>query len=423
MKVTRTLFSSPGHLFRTLSKSGFLFLTLLISLAVPASLDGMQPEPSEGAIRALVEDKIDSDGPGAAILVSRNGVPLHMAGYGMADVKARLPVTADSLFNLASVSKHLTGVAILTLMEKQKLKLEQPVAEYVQDFRVPRKGRAVTVADLLHHVSGLADYTRDDWEGSDEEFASLTSEAHLKWLNGTRPRRAPGVKYEYNNSEYALLALIVERLSGQSFAEYVRDHLFQPAGMEHTVVLDGKTKLPGTTVKGYETSKNGKVKRSSSPTVITGDGSVYTSIRELSLWDKALRNQTIITRRSQELAWTNGRYDNGKEIKTGDGDGYGLGWVVEKEGRIVSHSGSWAGTATHLLLDLEKGFTVAVLSNDGNLDTSDLAEEILALLRATGRESLRARPKPHPHSGTSGNTDRAARFPGSSEPHPGRRRA
>jgi|SRR5205085_830193 len=382
MKVTRTLFYSPEHLFRTLSKSGRLFLTLTIALAAPAIVAGMEPNQSQNAIRVLVEDKIDSDGPGAAILVSRNGIPFHMAGYGMADVKARLPITADSLFDLASVSKHMTGVAILTLMEKQKLELEQPVAEYVKDFRVPIKGRAITVADLLHHISGLADYTSDDWEGSDEEFASLTNEAHLKWLNRTKPRRPPGVKYEYNNSEYALLALIVERISGQTFAEYVREHLFRPAGMEQTVVLDGMTKLPGTTVKGYETNENGKVKRSSSPTVITGDGSVYTSIRELSLWDKALRNQTIITRRSQELAWRNGRYDNGKQIKTEDGDGYGFGWVVEKKGQLVSHSGSWAGTATYLLLDLEKGFTVAVLSNDGNLDTSELAEQILALFAA-----------------------------------------
>jgi CubicO group peptidase (beta-lactamase class C family) len=167
---------------------------------------------------------------------------LHMAGYCLADVKARLPITADSFFDLASVSKHMTGVAILTLVEKGKLTVERPVADYLKDFGVPIKGRAVTVTDLLHHVSGLADYTSDDWEGSDEEFATLTNEGHLKWLNGTQPRRAPGVKYEYNNSEYALLALIVERSSGQSFAEYVRDHLFGPAGMERTFVLDGKTK-------------------------------------------------------------------------------------------------------------------------------------------------------------------------------------
>jgi CubicO group peptidase (beta-lactamase class C family) len=153
--------------------------------------------------------------------------------------------------------------------------------------------------------------------------------------------------------------------------------------MSHTVILDGATKLPDTTAKGYATDDDGKVKRSSSPTVITGDGSVYTSVRDLALWDKALRDYKIISKRSQELAWTGGRYDNGKLMKDEDGDGYGFGWVLDKERHIVSHSGSWGGTATYLLLDLEEGLTVAVLSNDENTDTSSLAEEILALYRTS----------------------------------------
>ncbi len=347
----------------------------LAALAVPLQLMAAR----EDKVRALVEEKIDRDGPGVAILVSRNGVPLHMAGYGLGDIKTGRAITPDSLFDLASVSKHLTGVAILTLVEKGKLKLDQPVAQYLEDFNVPIKGRPVTVNDLLHHVSGLADYTSDDWEGSDEEFASLTNERHLKWLNGTRPRRAPGVKYEYNNSEYALLALIVERLSGRSFAQYAQEHLFAPAGMTRTFILDGTATLPAEAVKGYATNAKGKVKRSSSPTVITGDGSVYTSVRELSLWDKALRTHRIISRQSQELAWTNGRYDNGNPIRDEDGNGYGFGWTIEKKRHLVSHSGSWSGTATYLLLDLENGLTVAVLGNDEKTDVSDLAEEILAL--------------------------------------------
>ncbi len=356
-------------------------LVLVLAVESRSALGAKQSDKreTEKEIRALVEKKIDLNGPGVAILVSRHGVPLHTAGYGLADIKAGTPITPDSLFDLASVSKHMTGVAILTLVEKGKLKLNQSVADYLEDFAVPVKGRPVTVADLLHHVSGLADYTSDDWDGSDKEFAALTTKAHLKWLNGTKPRRAPGVRYQYNNSEYALLALIVERLSGQTFAQYADDHLFAPAGMEHTVILDGATKLPVTTVKGYATNDDGKVQRSSSPTVMTGDGSVYTSVRDLALWDKALRDYKIISQRSQELAWTGGRYDNSKLIKDEGGAGYGFGWVIDKERHIVSHSGSWSGTASYFLLDLEKDFTVAVLSNDENTDTSSLAEEILAL--------------------------------------------
>ena len=360
----------------------YLFLRLSVALAAlvaPVYLRAAQENSHGHEIRALVEAKIERDGPGVAILVSRNGAPIHMAGYGLADVKEAVPITTDSLFDLASVSKHITGVAILTLVEKGKLKIDKPVVEYLRDFKVPVKGRAVTVNDLLHHVSGLANYTSDDWDGSDEEFATLTNERHLKWLNGTRPRRAPGIKYEYNNSEYALLALIVERISGRRFAQYAQEHLFAPAGMTHTFILDGTAALPAEAVKGYATNAKGKAKRSSSPTVITGDGSVFTSVRELSLWDKALRTHRIISQRSQELAWTAGRYDNRNPIRDEDGDGYGFGWTIEKKRHLVSHSGSWSGTASYLLLDLENGLTVAVLSNDEKTDVSDLAEEILAL--------------------------------------------
>lgn len=360
------------------------FLKLSVALILcgtavqPAGLAETAGAP-EKQIRALIDARFDRDGPGAAILVSKNGTPLFMAGYGLADIKARTPITPDSLFDLASVSKQMTGVAVLTLVEQGKLKLDKPVRDYIEDFDVPVKGRAVTVSDLLHHVSGLADYTSDDWDGSDEQFALLTNEAHLKWLNTTKPRRTPGVKYEYNNSEYALLASIVERRSGQSFARYAHEHLFVPAGMRHTFILDGAAPLPTEVAKGYATNSKGKVERSSSPTVITGDGSVYTSVQELALWDKALRNSRIISARSQKLAWSNGYYDNGDPITDEDGDGYGFGWVIEKKRRVVSHSGSWNGTATYLLLDLKDGLTVAVLSNDEKADVSDLAEEVLAL--------------------------------------------
>src|SRR6476646_8724284 len=131
--------------------------SILAFLFAPTAELGAAGDPHEKEIWALVEDTIERDGPGVAILVSRNGVPLHLAGYGLADLQAETPLTADSLFDLASVSKQMTGVAILTLLEQGKLELDKPVRDYIEDFKVPVKGRAITVNDLLHHVSGLAD--------------------------------------------------------------------------------------------------------------------------------------------------------------------------------------------------------------------------------------------------------------------------
>ena len=339
------------------------------------------PQAFAGKIRALVEESFDADGPGVAILVSRNGEPLHLSGFGMADVKAGKPITPDSVFDLASVSKQFTGAAILSLAEKGQLDLDAPVSTYLTDYSVPVKGRPVTVSDLLHHVSGLADYCSDDWTGTDEEFAELTTGGHLEWLNTTQPRRAPGMKFEYNNSGYATLSLIVGRVSGQTFATCLKKYLFQPAGMHLTVISDGTGELPDETVKGYLTTDKGKIRPSSSPTVITGDGNIYTSIRELAKWDAAIRRFEVLNKDSQTRAWSNGTLNKGRPIVDDEGDGYGRGWSIDQSRPLVSHTGSWDGTSTCMLMDLENGLTVVVLSNDENADTFSLGESILAIFR------------------------------------------
>src|ERR1700741_1434242 len=109
----------------------------LVVLAAPVRLGAAPETTGARRVRALVEAKIEHDGPGVAVLVSRNGAPIHLAGYGLADVKAETPITPDSLFDLASVSKHMTGVAILTLMEQGKLELDKPISDYLEEFKFP----------------------------------------------------------------------------------------------------------------------------------------------------------------------------------------------------------------------------------------------------------------------------------------------
>ena len=371
------------HLFRDPFAFGLVWFSFALSTgalrtAVQAQTD---PQAFAGRVRTLVEESFDASGPGVAILVSRDGEPLHLSGFGLADVKGGRPITPDSLFDLASVSKQFTGAAILSLVEKGQLVLDAPVSTYLTDYAVPVKGRAVTTNDLLHHVSGLADYCSDDWTGTDEEFAELTTGGHLKWLNTTKPRRAPGVKFEYNNSGYAMLSLLVERVSGQTYATYLTKHLFQPAGMRLTVVGDGTTALPAETVKGYLTNAKGKVRPSLSPTVITGDGNIYTSIRELAKWDATMRRHVILSEATQRKAWSNGTLNKGQPIVDEDGDGYGCGWVIDQSRAIVSHTGSWDGTSTCVLMDLKGGLTVVVLSNDENADTQSLGESVLEIFQ------------------------------------------
>ena len=360
---------------------GRLAWTVAVTVLSLASLKPAEASANSHAkeIRDLVREKLGEDGPGAAVFVARHGKLLYLAGYGLANIETGAAITPDSLFDLASVSKQFTGSAILTLAQNGELELTDPVVDYVEDFRVPVIGRAITIQDLLYHVSGLADYTGEEWDGSDAEFAELTPETHLQWLNGTESRRAPGVKYVYNNSEYALLALIVERVSGMSYARYLREAVLKPAGLKATMVLDGETPLPKHAVTGYSQKEGEEVEVSSAPTVITGDGNVYTSIRDLARWEVAMREHAVIAEKWQRRAWQNGRLDNGQPIRDAEGSGYGFGWVIEADGSQVSHSGSWDGTSTALSLNLETGLSVGVLSNNENADASALGEEIAAL--------------------------------------------
>ncbi|MFN2476684.1 MAG: serine hydrolase domain-containing protein [Chthoniobacterales bacterium] len=159
----------------------------------------------------------------------------------------------------------------------------------------------------------------------------------------------------------------------------MREHVFNPAGMSETFVLDGTAKLPPNTVKGYATDSSGKAKRSTQPTTMTGDGNINTSVRDFSRWDAALRAHKIISAESLRISWQNGRLDNGKPIEDADGNGYGYGWVIEKPAVLVSHSGSWDGTSTYVMMDLKTGLTVAVLSNDENTECEELAVDLAAL--------------------------------------------
>ena len=330
----------------------------------------------EEGIAEIVEERIDTEGPGVAILVVESGEIVHAKGYGLADLSGS-PITSHSIFDLASVSKHITGTAISLLIERGQIAPEDPVARHVRALRLEDEGRPITIQDLLWHVSGLPDYTGDAWDDSDEAFERLTNAKLVEWLNEQELVGAPGVEYEYNNSGYALLARVVEEVSGQSYASFVEANLFRPLGMKHTVALDSLTRKLPNRVTGY-TSKSGKPKKSASPSVIQGDGNVFTCIEDLARWELALQRGTLVSREALDRAWTNGTLDDGSPIEDEDGNGYGYGWCIgdDDESRAIFHDGSWDGTATSYVRYLDDEVSIILLSNDEEADLDDLREAI-----------------------------------------------
>ena len=361
--------------------TGWLTLLMVDSLATA----GADPARQTREIDRILAGTLSADGPGAAVLVVHQGKVVHSKGYGLADLDTQAPVTPQTVFDLASASKQFTAMAIMILVEQGKLGFDDEVRKHLRDFTLERRDRPLRVRDLrvrdlLWHLSGLPDYTGDEWDGTDAEFATLTPELHLRWLNTRPSRHPPGQKYQYNNSNYALLALVVERLGGKPFAEFARDQIFRPCGMDHTFVIDRAGLRVPNRATGYKRA-DGRPEKSASPSIITGDGNVFTTIEDLAAWDAALRESKLVDAKTLAQAWCNGKQDNGRPVDTGSGCGYGFGWSIQESehGLCVFHGGGWAGTATYICRYVTAGLTVVVLSNDEDADVEAVTTAIAEL--------------------------------------------
>jgi CubicO group peptidase (beta-lactamase class C family) len=329
----------------------------------------------ERAIDEVVSEHVDDDGPGLALLIVSDGEPLIRKGYGRASLDGEV-ISARSVFDLASVSKHITATAVSLLIEDGAITAEDEVREHVSGLTIATRGRPILVRDLLWHVSGLPDYSGDAWDGTDEAFERLTNEGLVEWLNGQRMVSAPGKRYEYNNSGYALLARLVECVSGKRYSEFARERMFGPLGMEHTFALDSTRRRIERRVTGYKEDGDDYVE-SLEPSVIQGDGNVFTCLDDLLRWERAMRDATLLSRESLEVMREPGTLDDGSEIDA-DGQGYGYGWSVDQDedNPSISHSGAWAGTATYYVRYHDDEVTSVLLSNNEDLDVESLCEEI-----------------------------------------------
>jgi CubicO group peptidase (beta-lactamase class C family) len=331
-------------------------------------------EALEDAIAQEIRETLVENGPGVAVLILENGEILHAQGYGFGDIKTQQPITADTVFDLASVSKQMTAMGILILMETGELSLTDAVTEHVPDFIDPDPDNPILITDLLYHSSGLADYTGDAWQGTNEEFANLTLEDHLQWLNQQEIVRDRGSEFEYNNSGYALLALIIQRVSGLPFHVFMQTRIFEPLEMNNTVVFHRLGQVIPHQAEGYLVADNGEIEASSLPSVIAGDGNVFSSLNDLAKYDNALRNAAFIRQETLALAFTIGELDDGSPTEF-----YGLGWGISDD-HFVEHSGGWFGTSTHYRHYINVPVTIIVLANDENYDSTELVDDIAELL-------------------------------------------
>ena len=269
--------------------------------------------------------------PGASVLVLRHGVPVVRRSYGLADVEQRTPASPATNYRLASVTKQFTAAAILLLNEANQLGLDDPVRKWLPEL--PEATQPVTIRHLLTHTGGLIDY--EDFVADD---AAQVHDADALRLLAKQDRTyfKPGSSYRYSNSGYALLALIVEKASGQRFAAFLRERIFAPLGMQNTVAFEeGVTTVP---IRAFGYSAGGGAwarTDQSSTSAVLGDGGIYSSIDDLARWDAAFYDNRLLREESRKLAFTPATHTDNPSVD------YAFGWRVT--GETLWHSGETRG--------------------------------------------------------------------------------
>ena len=321
------------------------------------------------------------ESPGAAVLVVQDGRILLSKGYGLSNVETKEPIRPDTVFDLASVSKQFTAMAILMLVERGKLSLDDPLSKFFPEF--PPHAQKITVRHILNHTSGLPDYMviftangkiDKNWKPGGFEPTSADT---VKLLAEQKELRfAPGEKWEYSNSGYVVLGQIAGKAAGKPLPQFLKENVFQPLGMKSTLVADeSKPKIKNRAISyGMEAGKFENADYTPL-NLIYGDGNVNTTIEDMFLWDQALYTEKLVKSATLKQAFTSGKLTSGKET------GYGFGWSVGQYGglEIVGHSGGWAGFRTDITRFPQEKFTVVVLSNLGSFRPGAISRKIAAI--------------------------------------------
>lgn len=335
---------------------------------------------------------LTADAPGAAVLIVKNGRVLFKRGYGITDLRSRRKIDAHTNFRLASVTKQFTAMAIMVLVHDGKLRYEDRLTDVFPHF--PDYGRSITIRNLLNHTSGLTDY-EDLMPPSDPNVPVEQIQIQdagvldlLKQQKGTKFK--PGSKWEYSNSGYVLLGLIVQKASGKSFPDFLHDRIFGPLKMTNTVAyVRGKNDVPN---RAFGHSREGGTWKETdqSPTSATlGDGGVYSSLDDLEKWDRGLRQDTLLSKLEMEPALTPVEAPQGQPTEPdGSPAAYGFGWFLNpyKGHKRMWHYGETMGFRTAIQRFPDDNLAIVILCNRADLNPSALALQAADLILTQSRK-------------------------------------
>jgi CubicO group peptidase (beta-lactamase class C family) len=313
----------------------------------------------------------NSDAPGIAVAVVKEGSVVYKKGFGMANLEYHIPITPASVFHIASVSKQFTVFSILLLQKEGKLSLDDDIRKYVPEL--PDYGYKITLRNLANHTSGMREiYDLCSLIGANYNDLITNSQAFKLIINQRSLNFIPGTEYEYCNSGYILLAKIVERVSGKSFAEFTSERIFKPLKMNNSFFLDDPEKIIKNKVYSYSEAGSG-FKKSLLNFSIVGSTGLNTTVEDLSLWTMNFESPIIGDSSVFNKMREKSKLNNGEIIS------YALGQEVrEYKGlEVIFHGGGDAGYRSYLLRIPKYKFSVIILANGQSFNPLDVAYKIV----------------------------------------------
>ncbi len=324
--------------------------------------------------------------PGAAVLVIKNGEVVFERGYGVADLRTLRKIDVRTNFRLASCTKQFTAMAAMLLVHDGKLHYEDRLTDIFPDF--PDYGKSITIRNLLNHTSGLLDYedlmAKPAPGTPPEEVPQIKDVGVLELLKQQKTTKfPPGTKWDYSNSGYAVLAMVVEKVSGQPFGDFLHARIFAPLDMAHTVAYEKGKNTVTNRAYGHTHEGDAWREQDQSPTsAVLGDGGVYSSLEDLVKWDRAITHHTLLSEDEMKPAMTPLKVADGSVQEPGGTPAaYGFGWFLNPyQGHPrMWHYGETVGFRTTIQRFVEDKLTVIVLCNRDDVVPANLALQVANL--------------------------------------------
>lgn len=330
----------------------------------------------------LIKEQYKPKEPGITALVYKNGRTIYRKAFGMANLELEVKMTPDHIFELGSITKQFTAVSILMLMEEGKLSLQDEITKFLSDY--PTNGKKITVHHLLNHTSGIKSYTN---MGDLLSFARIDRSPVeiIDYFKDSPMDFNPGEKWSYNNSGYIILGHIIEEVSGQSYADFVQEHIFETLGMKNSY-YGSKTRLILSRASGYQPSED-RFRNADfiSMTLPYAAGSLMSNVDDMLKWHKGIHTNKLISESSKKLAFTNTLLNDGEPTN------YGYGWQIDEIQEVpsIEHGGGIFGYVTHGIYVPKEDLYVILLTNRSGSSPQEIAVKMAAI----------AMGKPYPDAG------------------------